>query len=77
VKVDGIVGNKTIAALNAQNAQTFFFKIWQRRKKYLNDICVSRPTNYKFLNGWLRRLQGVQYGSLTYNTIPSKTVKFT
>lgn len=76
VKADGIVGPKTLAALNAQDARTFFYKVWQRRKKYLNDICVSRPVNYKFLNGWLRRLQGVQYGSLTYNTIPAKTVKF-
>ena len=77
VKADGIVGAKTIAALNAQDPKTFFFKLWQRRKKYLNDICANRPTNYKFLNGWLRRLQGVQYGSLTLNTVPPKTVKFT
>lgn len=77
VKADGIVGAKTIAALNAQDPKTFFFKLWQRRKKYLNDICANRPTNYKFLKGWLRRLQGVQYGSLTLNTVPPKTVKFT
>ena len=77
VKADGIVGAKTIAALNAQDPRTFFYKVWQRRKKYLNDICANRPTNYKFLKGWLRRLQGVQYGSLTYNTIPTKTVRFT
>jgi lysozyme family protein len=77
VKADGIVGARTIAALNAQDPKTFFFKLWQRRKKYLNDICANRPTNYKFLKGWLRRLQGVQYGSLTLNTVPPKTVKFT
>ena len=76
VKADGIVGPKTIAALNRQDPQTFFYKVWQRRKKYLNDICVSRPKNYKFLNGWLRRLQAVQYGSLTHNTIPAKVVRF-
>ena len=77
VKADGIVGARTIAALNAQDPKIFFFKLWQRRKKYLNDICANRPTNYKFLKGWLRRLQGVQYGSLTLNTVPPKTVKFT
>ena len=76
VKADGIVGPKTIAALNAQDPRTFFYKLWQRRKKYLYDICKSYPTNYKFLNGWLKRLQGVQYRSLTCNTIPKKTITF-
>ncbi|MBQ9203467.1 MAG: peptidoglycan domain protein [Prevotella sp.] len=73
VTVDGLVGAKTLAALNAQDSRVFFYKLWQRRKKYLNDICVSRPANMKFLNGWLRRLQGIGYGSLTCNTVPSKT----
>lgn len=76
VKADGIVGAKTLAALNSQDPRTFFCKLWQRRKKYLYDICNSRPTNRKFLNGWLRRLQGVQYGTLTLNTVPPKIIKF-
>ena len=76
VKPDGVVGPKTIAALNAQNPRDFFYKLWQRRKKYLYDICVNRPANYKFLDGWLNRLQGIQYGSLTCNTRPKKTVTF-
>lgn len=76
VKADGIVGPKTIAALNSKDARTFFNQIWQRRKKFLNDICVNRPTNYKFLKGWMNRLQGIQYGSLTLNTIPKKAITF-
>lgn len=76
VKADGIVGPKTIAALNRQNPKEFFNKLFQRRKKYLNDICVSRPANSKFLKGWLRRLDGIQYGSLTCNTIPKKVIRF-
>jgi lysozyme family protein len=76
VKADGIVGPKTIAALNSKDARTFFNQIWQRRKKFLNDICVNWPTNYKLLKGWMNRLQGIQYGSLTLNTIPKKTITF-
>lgn len=76
VKADGIVGAKTLAALNSQDPRVFFYKLWQRRKKYLYDICNSSPTNRKFLNGWLRRLQSVQYGTLTLNTVPPKIIKF-
>lgn len=76
VKADGIVGEKTLAALNAQDPKTFFAKLQKRREQYLRDICVSRPTNKKFLNGWLRRLNSIQYGSLTTNTVPPKTIKF-
>lgn len=77
VKADGIVGQKTLAALNAQDPKVFFAKLWERRKKYFNDICERRPVNKKFLKGWLRRLQGIQYGSLTLNTVPPKKVLFT
>ena len=76
VKADGIVGEKTLAALNAQNPKMFFDKLQKRREQYLRDICVSRPTNKKFLKGWLRRLNGIQYGSLTTNTVPPKTINF-
>lgn len=64
VKADGIVGPKTLAALNRQDPKTFFYRVWQRRKKYIYDICNSRPKNRKYINGWLRRLQYIQYGSL-------------
>lgn len=76
VKADGIVGAKTLAALNAQDPKVFFEKLWKRREKYLNDICNYRKENRKFLKGWLNRLRGIRYGSLTTNTIPPKTIRF-
>ena len=76
VKADGIVGPKTIAALNAQNPKIFFEKVWMRRQRYLNDICRTRPANYKFLTGWVNRLNGIKYGSLVLNTRPKKTITF-
>lgn len=76
VKADGIVGEKTLKALNMTDSRKFFDEVWQRRKKFFNEICISRTENKKFLNGWMRRLKGIQYGSLTYNTKPEKKVYF-
>jgi len=76
VKADGIVGPKTIAALNSQNQKVFFAKLVERRKKYLNDICKKRTANKKFLKGWLRRLDSIGYGWLKMNTNPVKTIEF-
>lgn len=63
VTVDGVVGTKTLAAVNAQNPRNFFDRIVQERKSYIDRICVSRPANNKFKRGWLRRLNAITYKS--------------
>lgn len=60
VKQDGIVGNKTLEALNAQDPDKLFQVIYEARKKYLNDITTSRPINKRFLKGWLNRLEDIR-----------------
>lgn len=60
VKTDGVVGNKTIEALNAQNPDKFFQIVFDARKKFLNDITISRPANKRFLKGWLTRLEDIK-----------------
>lgn len=60
VKQDGIVGNKTLEALNAQDPDKLFQVIYEARKKYLNDITISRPANKRFLRGWLNRLEDIR-----------------
>lgn len=60
VKDDGIVGDKTIEALNAQNPDKFFRVVFDARKKFLNDITISRPANKRFLKGWLNRLEDIK-----------------
>ena len=56
VKVDGIVGQKTIAAINDYPDQKELFnKLWNRRKKHFEDVAKS-PSKAKFLKGWLNRL---------------------
>lgn len=67
VKADGIVGQKTLAALNAQDAHTFFERLRTRREQYLYDIVKSRPSNKRFLNGWLKRLRSMNYTYLRCN----------
>lgn len=66
-EADGVVGPKTLAALRRQNPAMFFNRLKQRRKQYLYDICKSRPAKKKFLKGWLRRLDSINYNSLTCN----------
>lgn len=67
VDVDGIVGPKTIAALNQQPPSLFFQRLKQERKDYIERICKSRTANKKYKKGWFRRIDGIRYGSLTLN----------
>lgn len=60
VKQDGIVGDETLKALNAQEPDKLFQVIYEARKKYLNDITISRPINKRFLKGWLNRLEDIR-----------------
>lgn len=62
---DGIVGDKTIKAINDKDPKELFKSIWHLRENYLKSI--SKGSNSKFLNGWLRRLNGIQYGKLINN----------
>ena len=61
VKVDGIVGPKTISAVNAMNPRELFKLILKEREDYIERICVTRPLNRKFRKGWLNRLYDIKY----------------
>lgn len=86
VAADGVVGQKTLDALNKQDGKELFRKIYEVRKAYYDRIIQAsvtkferrigrkatqaeklRYTNERFRKGWLRRLDGIQYGSLIYN----------
>ena len=59
---DGIVGEKTLAAINNHpNPKLLFTKLWERRKQHFTSIANSRPGNQKFLKGWLNRLNDLKY----------------
>lgn len=61
VSVDGNVGPKTIAALNARDPKALFAQIKQARINFIEDICRKRPANKKFRKGWINRLNAIQY----------------
>ncbi|MDE6549798.1 MAG: peptidoglycan domain protein [Muribaculaceae bacterium] len=59
VKTDGIVGPKTLYAVNARNPAELFESLKRERIAYTNRICRSRPANAKFHSGWIRRINSL------------------
>jgi lysozyme family protein len=53
---DGIVGSKTIAAINNAEQSALFADLWNRRKKHFEDIVKRNPSQAKWLKGWMNRL---------------------
>lgn len=64
VTADGIVGPKTIAAVNAKDPKQLFDLIRKERLAYIERICRSRPTNVKYKNGWLNRLNDIKFNGV-------------
>jgi len=62
VKQDGFVGEETLSALNRHpDPKALFEEIKQERKAFLERISVSRPANWRFLKGWLNRLNDFRW----------------
>ena len=58
---DGIVGKKTIAALNAAHPDRVFETIKADRAKFIDEICKARPKNEKYRRGWMNRINAISY----------------
>ena len=65
--VDGIVGPKTIAAVNSCDPEQLFRKLKEARKEFLQRIVDNDPVQERHLGGWLRRVNSIQYDKLTLN----------
>ena len=80
---DGIVGQKTLNAVNSGNQTEVFAKLKKSRVDFVIGICVrslvsfekkhgrkatekekNTLTQYKFKNGWLRRINAINFNSL-------------
>lgn len=59
VKADGIVGPKTLAAVNSRNPSALLDLLKRERISYIDRICASRPANLRFRTGWLRRINEI------------------
>lgn len=53
---DGIVGPKTIKAVNSANPKEFHGQIVEERKKFIENIVANNPSQIKFRKGWLNRI---------------------
>lgn len=61
VPADGIVGQKTINALNSANQKDIYNKVWQARKEFYLKIVKNNPSQSKWLRGWLNRLNDLKF----------------
>lgn len=57
VTADGIVGPKTITALNSD--KDIKNKVYSARKSYFESIVKNNPSQKKWLKGWMNRLNSV------------------
>ena len=55
---DGIVGKQTLSRLNAKG-DGLVLPIYNYRKDFYHRIVASRPTQKRFLRGWLNRLNAL------------------
>ncbi len=67
VTADGIVGPKTINALNSVPAKTFFEQLRKRRLKYIDNVIKADPRQKTHKAGWYRRINAINYGYLVDN----------
>lgn len=59
VKDDGIVGPKTLEALNRQDPEEFLLRLYARRVEYYKRLVAKKPSQNKFLKGWMNRLNDI------------------
>ncbi|MDR0823903.1 MAG: peptidoglycan domain protein [Prevotella sp.] len=63
VNADGIVGAKTLAAVNDYpNQKELFKKLWERRKQHFINL-AKQPGQSIFLKGWLNRMNYFKFNN--------------
>ena len=67
VTADGIVGPKTIEALNQTYAPAFFKQLQTRRLQFIGNIIRKNPSQKRFEAGWYRRINAINYNYLVDN----------
>lgn len=61
VTADGIVGPKTIAAVNSMDPMELHFRIKNDRIRFIDEICKANPSQERFRRGWLNRIDELVY----------------
>lgn len=57
---DGMLGPKTLAAVEAHDAFTLAKRYWQERIRFYAHLASLRPSQFVFLDGWLNRCFAMQ-----------------
>lgn len=63
---DGIVGPKTVTAVNAMNEADLIKRFAQKRRDFYNTLVARRPSQKVFIKGWLRRVNACEKLCLKY-----------
>lgn len=62
VTADGIVGSKTLSALNGYPDQELLFvRIYEARLQFIKDLVKKDPSQMVFYDGWINRLNDYQF----------------
>jgi len=61
VKDDGIVGQKTIDAVNGANQRWLHEKIRMAKLDFIYNLIKSHPEQERFKNGWIRRINEYKF----------------
>jgi lysozyme family protein len=76
VTMDGLVGPKTLAAINGHpDKKKLFQTLWHERKTYFQRL-AERPGQRKFLAGWMNRLNGIRWDALVCNDRQHSEIKW-
>lgn len=67
VSADGVIGPVTIAKINMLNVFDLCAKICDQREQFYRQIVANNPTQVRFLNGWLRRINEMRQFTLNPN----------
>ena len=62
-KIDGVIGPKTIAAINAADPRWLFNRIQLSRTAFVEAIVRSKPSQAKFLTGWKNRINSLTFSA--------------
>lgn len=58
---DGVIGSKSLAAINETSPIIAFSKIQSARVQYYISLAEKNPTKKKFLAGWLSRVNKIHF----------------
>lgn len=60
-KADGVIGQKSIALINGKNPKDLFEQIKNARILFYQKLAENKPSNKKFLKGWLNRTNSFKF----------------